>query len=152
VTAVSVAPGIDPEALRSVARERYQVAMSGGLGPLAGRVFRSGHMGDINAAMLLGCLAGIEAALRAQRVDIGDGALAAALAALDGCFACSCERPVGRLRVVNFAFLHRGGKGACGQAAALRWCGLRFASTSLRCSVSRPRRRTRYAPETGAAL
>jgi alanine-glyoxylate transaminase/serine-glyoxylate transaminase/serine-pyruvate transaminase len=84
VTAVAVAPGIDPEALRSVARERFQVAMSGGLGPLAGRVFRIGHMGDINAAMLLGCLAGIEAALRAQRVDIGDGALAAAMAALDG--------------------------------------------------------------------
>jgi hypothetical protein len=37
----------------------------------------------------------------------------------------------------------RSGKGASGQAAALRWCGLRFASTSLRCSVSRPRRITR---------
>ena len=37
----------------------------------------------------------------------------------------------------------RSGKGACGQSAALRWSGLRFAPTSLRCSVSRPRRRTR---------
>ena len=83
VTAVAVAPGIDPEALRSVARERFQVAMSGGLGPLAGRVFRIGHMGDINAAMVLGCLAGVEAALRVQRIDIGEGALAAAMAALD---------------------------------------------------------------------
>ena len=31
-----------------------------------------------------------------------------------------------------------GGKGACGQAYALRWSGLRFAQTSLRCSVSWP--------------
>ena len=37
----------------------------------------------------------------------------------------------------------RSGKGACGQSAALRWSGLRFAPTALRCSVSRPRRRTR---------
>ncbi|MEP6873030.1 MAG: hypothetical protein ABI887_01575, partial [Burkholderiales bacterium] len=38
----------------------------------------------------------------------------------------------------------RSGKGACGQAYALRWSGLRFASAALRCSVSWPRRRTRY--------
>jgi alanine-glyoxylate transaminase / serine-glyoxylate transaminase / serine-pyruvate transaminase len=73
VTAVAVGPGVDPEALRSVARERFQVALSGGLGPLAGRVFRIGHMGDINAAMVLGALAGVEAALRAQGVPIGAG-------------------------------------------------------------------------------
>jgi hypothetical protein len=37
------------------------------------------------------------------------------------------------------------GKGAWGQAAALRWGGRRCAPTPLRCSVLRPRRRTRYA-------
>jgi alanine-glyoxylate transaminase/serine-glyoxylate transaminase/serine-pyruvate transaminase len=73
VTAIAVGQGVDPEALRSVARERFQVALSGGLGPLAGRVFRIGHMGDINAAMVLGCLAGLEAALRVQGIPIGDG-------------------------------------------------------------------------------
>ncbi len=73
VTAVAVRPGVDPEALRSVARERFQVALSGGLGPLAGRVFRIGHMGDINAAMLLGALGGVDAALRAQGIPIGPG-------------------------------------------------------------------------------
>ncbi|HMO45359.1 MAG TPA: aminotransferase class V-fold PLP-dependent enzyme [Rubrivivax sp.] len=72
VTAVAV-HGVDAEALRSLARERFQVALSGGLGPLAGRVFRIGHMGDINAAMVLGALAGVEAALRAQQVPIGPG-------------------------------------------------------------------------------
>ncbi len=36
------------------------------------------------------------------------------------------------------------GKGASGQPAALDWGGRRFAPTALRCSVSRPRRRTRF--------
>ena len=73
VTAVAVRDGIDPEALRTVARERFQVALSGGLGPLAGRVFRIGHMGDLNVAMVLGALAGVEAALRVQGIPIGQG-------------------------------------------------------------------------------
>jgi alanine-glyoxylate transaminase/serine-glyoxylate transaminase/serine-pyruvate transaminase len=73
VTTVAVREGIDPEALRSVARERFQVSVSGGLGPLAGRAFRIGHMGDMNAAMVLGCLAGVEAALRVQGIPFGQG-------------------------------------------------------------------------------
>ena len=36
------------------------------------------------------------------------------------------------------------GKGACRQAATLRWSGLRFASAPLRCSDSWPRRRTHF--------
>ena len=38
----------------------------------------------------------------------------------------------------------RSDKGASGQAAALHWSGLRCASAALRCSVSWPRRRTRF--------
>ena len=82
VTAVLVAPGIDPEATRSVARERFQVAIAGGLGPLFGRVFRIGHLGDTNAAMLLGCLAGVEAALTVQGIPFGRGGVARAVAVL----------------------------------------------------------------------
>ena len=73
VTTVAVRAGVDPEALRTMARERFQVSLSGGLGPLAGRVFRIGHMGDINAAMVLGALGGVEAALRAQGIPVGQG-------------------------------------------------------------------------------
>ena len=82
VTAVQVAPGIDPEALRSVARERFQVAIAGGLGPLSGRVFRIGHLGDMNEAMILGCLAGVQAALRAQGIPCGSDGVDAAVSAL----------------------------------------------------------------------
>ena len=82
VTAVEVSPGIDPEALRTVARERFQVAIAGGLGPLHGRVFRIGHLGDLNEAMILGCLAGVQAALQVQDIAHGPGGLDAAIAAL----------------------------------------------------------------------
>lgn len=82
VTAVAVAEGMDPEALRRVARERFQVSISGGLGPLAGRVFRIGHMGDLNAAMILGCLAGVEAAMHVQGISVGAGGVQKAVAFL----------------------------------------------------------------------
>ena len=82
VTTVLVSPGIDPEAVREVARERFQVAIAGGLGPLAGRVFRIGHLGDMNAAMILGCLAGVQAALTVQGVAIGEDGVQRAIACL----------------------------------------------------------------------
>jgi alanine-glyoxylate transaminase/serine-glyoxylate transaminase/serine-pyruvate transaminase len=82
VTAIEVAPGIDPEALRSLARERFQVAIAGGLGPLHGRVFRIGHLGDMNEAMILGCLAGVQAALRAQGIPCGSDGVDAAVSTL----------------------------------------------------------------------
>jgi alanine-glyoxylate transaminase/serine-glyoxylate transaminase/serine-pyruvate transaminase len=82
VTAIQVGAGIDPEALRSVARERFQVAIAGGLGPLYGRVFRIGHLGDMNEAMILGCLAGVEAALQVQRIAFAPNGVEAAIASL----------------------------------------------------------------------
>ena len=82
VTAVEVAQGIDPEALRTVARERFHVAMAGGLGALSGRAFRIGHLGDMNEPMILGALAGIEAAMRVQKIPYGDQGMTAAIAYL----------------------------------------------------------------------
>jgi alanine-glyoxylate transaminase/serine-glyoxylate transaminase/serine-pyruvate transaminase len=82
VTTIVVGEGLDPEALRSVARERFQVAIAGGLGPLAGRAFRIGHLGDLNAAMILGCLAGVEAALTVQGIPYGAGGVERAVAQL----------------------------------------------------------------------
>ena len=73
VTTITVPPGTDVDALRTVARERYQVAMAGGLGPLQGRAFRIGHLGDCNPAMILGAIGGVEAALRRQGVPVGSG-------------------------------------------------------------------------------
>ncbi len=82
VTAVRVGDGIDPEAMRTVARERFQVSIAGGLGPLAGRAFRIGHLGDLNPAMILGCLAGVEAAMTVQRIPFGRDGTQRAVASL----------------------------------------------------------------------
>ena len=71
VTTIDVRAGIDVEALRSVARERFHVAFAGGLGPQTGRAFRIGHLGDVNSAMILGCLAGVEAAMLVQGIPFG---------------------------------------------------------------------------------
>jgi alanine-glyoxylate transaminase/serine-glyoxylate transaminase/serine-pyruvate transaminase len=73
VTTIAVTPGVDIEALRSVAREHFQVAIAGGLGPMTGRAFRIGHLGDSNPAMILGAIAGVEAALRSLGVAVGEG-------------------------------------------------------------------------------
>lgn len=71
VTTILVAPGVDPEKIRKVAREQFQVLIAGGLGQFAGRVFRIGHLGSLNAAMILGALAGVEAAMESVGVATG---------------------------------------------------------------------------------
>ena len=73
VTTISVAEGIDIDALRTVARDRFQVAIAGGLGAQTDRAFRIGHLGDCNPAMILGAIGGVEAALRALGVNVGAG-------------------------------------------------------------------------------
>lgn len=84
VTTIEVREGIDVEQLRTVARERFQVAFAGGLGPFQGRAFRIGHLGDVNAAMILGCLGGVESAMLVQGVPFGRDGLARAVACLAG--------------------------------------------------------------------
>ena len=84
VTTITVAAGIDVEALRAVARERFQVSIAGGLGPLSGRAFRIGHMGDCNPAMILGAIAGVEAALVTQGIAVGEGGTRRAVLSLAG--------------------------------------------------------------------
>jgi len=83
VTTIETRAGIDPEAMRTVARERFQVAVAGGLGPQTGRAFRIGHLGNQNSAMILGCLAGVEAAMQVLKIPYGGG-VAAAITSLGG--------------------------------------------------------------------
>ena len=58
LTAVLVPEGLDADALRALILERYDLSLGNGLGRLAGRVFRIGHLGDFNDLMLAGTLAG----------------------------------------------------------------------------------------------
>ena len=82
VTTISVPEGFDVDGMRAVARDRFGVAIAGGLGPLQGKAFRIGHLGDSNPATILGCLGGIEAALRLHGLPIGRDGLARAVDSL----------------------------------------------------------------------
>jgi alanine-glyoxylate transaminase/serine-glyoxylate transaminase/serine-pyruvate transaminase len=82
LTAVLMPQGEDADRVRQIAETRYGVALGRGLATLQGRVFRIGHMGDLNEPMLLGALAGVELALRDAGVPFGRGGLEAAIGAL----------------------------------------------------------------------
>ena len=72
-----VPASLDADALRAAILERYDLSLGNGLGKLAGRVFRIGHLGDFNDLMLAGTLAGIEMGL--NRPDFAASGVAAAL-------------------------------------------------------------------------
>ncbi|MGE0725559.1 MAG: alanine--glyoxylate aminotransferase family protein [Alphaproteobacteria bacterium] len=79
VTAVWLPEGHDANALRKVAADRFNVSLGGGLSKLNGRVFRIGHMGDLNEPMLLGALGSVEMALSVAKVPHGKGGVNAAM-------------------------------------------------------------------------
>ena len=79
VTAVLMPEGFDAEAIRRTCSQQYNVSLGGGLGKLAGRVFRIGHLGDLNEPMILGTLASVEMALRVNGVPHAAGGVGAAL-------------------------------------------------------------------------
>jgi alanine-glyoxylate transaminase / serine-glyoxylate transaminase / serine-pyruvate transaminase len=82
VTTIRTAPGIDPDAMRRLARDRYQTALGAGLGDLEGTAFRIGHLGDLNEPMILGTLAAVELALARTGIAHAPGGLDAAIASL----------------------------------------------------------------------
>ena len=79
VTAIVVPDGKDAEKVRDIAFRRYNLALGAGLGPLRGKVFRIGHLGDLNELMVLGALAGTEMTLNDAgiTVPLGSGVGAA---------------------------------------------------------------------------
>ena len=79
VTAVMVPEGHDAEAVRRIALQTLNVSLGGGLGRLGGRVFRIGHLGDLNEPMILGTLASVEMALRLAGVPHTPGGVNAAV-------------------------------------------------------------------------
>src|SRR5581483_9448486 len=78
VSAVMVPEGIN--ASESIARafKRYNLALGAGLSKVAGKLFRIGHLGDLNELMLLGCLAGAEMAMLDSGVRVQPGSATAA--------------------------------------------------------------------------
>ncbi len=83
VTAVLVPEGFSADAVREILRESYNVSTGGGLSDLNGKVFRIGHMGDLNEPMILGTLAAVEMALTRANIPHGNG-INAAMEVLSG--------------------------------------------------------------------
>lgn len=80
VTAVVVPPNIDSAEIVRHAWKRYNLSLGLGLNKVAGRVFRIGHLGNLNELQLLGCLSGVEMVLKdvGYPVKLGSGVAAAA--------------------------------------------------------------------------
>jgi alanine-glyoxylate transaminase/serine-glyoxylate transaminase/serine-pyruvate transaminase len=79
LTAVIVPEGHDADKIRAVILDRYNMSLGSGLGKLAGRIFRIGHLGDFNDLMLAGTLAGVQMGLVAAGVPIDPTGINAAL-------------------------------------------------------------------------
>ncbi len=79
LTAVLLPEGHDANALRQVILDRFDMSLGTGLGKLDGRVFRIGHLGDLNELTLAGTLAGVEMGLRLAGVPHRGGGVDAAL-------------------------------------------------------------------------
>ncbi len=77
LTAVVVPDGVDADDVRRIILERFDMSLGAGLGKLAGRVFRIGHLGDFNDLMLAGTLCGVEMGLRIAGVPVRRGVEAA---------------------------------------------------------------------------
>jgi alanine-glyoxylate transaminase / serine-glyoxylate transaminase / serine-pyruvate transaminase len=67
VSAILVPAGVNAAHVIDVAFRRYNLALGAGLSKVAGKLFRIGHLGDLNELMLMGAIAGAEMAM----LDVG---------------------------------------------------------------------------------
>ena len=78
VSAIMVPPGFNGADVIDRAYRRYNLALGAGLSQMAGKLFRIGHLGDLNELMLLGAIAGAEMAMRDVGIDVAYGSGVAA--------------------------------------------------------------------------
>ena len=79
VSAIMVPHGFNGADVIDRAYRRYNLALGAGLSQMVGKLFRIGHLGDLNELMLLGAIAGAEMAMRdvGIEVELGSGVAAA---------------------------------------------------------------------------
>lgn len=73
VSAIVVPENINSGDLLNHAYTRYGLSLGGGLSKVAGKVFRIGHLGDLNELMLLSAVGGAEMSMRDLGMDIQPG-------------------------------------------------------------------------------
>ena len=80
VSAIVVPEGFDARDVMKVAYYHYNLSLGGGLSEVAGKVFRIGHLGDVNELMLASAIVGAEMAMRDVGIDVKPGSgIAAAM-------------------------------------------------------------------------
>lgn len=79
VSAIRVPEGIDGAEVCRIAFIRYRTSFGAGLSKVAGKVFRIGHLGDLNEVMCLSALAAAEMSLAdaGAKIELGSGVAAA---------------------------------------------------------------------------
>jgi len=82
LTALIVPEGHSADAFRKIVLERFNMSLGQGLGKVAGKIFRIGHLGYFNELMLCGTLAGVEMGLKLAGIPHRTGGVDAAMAYL----------------------------------------------------------------------
>jgi alanine-glyoxylate transaminase/serine-glyoxylate transaminase/serine-pyruvate transaminase len=92
LTAVVMPEGHNADRLREAILQRFDMSLGMGLGRLAGKVFRIGHLGDFNDLSLMGTLAGVEMGLALAGVPHRKGGAQAAMDYLAGAAPAAARR------------------------------------------------------------
>ncbi|MDZ4842560.1 MAG: aminotransferase class V-fold PLP-dependent enzyme [Hyphomicrobium aestuarii] len=78
LTGVIVPDGHSADRFRRIVLEHFDMSLGTGLGRVADRVFRIGHLGDTNDLTIIGALAGVEMGLKLANIPYRPGGLVAA--------------------------------------------------------------------------
>jgi alanine-glyoxylate transaminase / serine-glyoxylate transaminase / serine-pyruvate transaminase len=78
VSAVVTPQGFNASDVIDVAFRRYNLSLGAGLSEVAGKLFRIGHLGDLNELMLMSAIAGAEMAMRDVGIEVTPGSGVAA--------------------------------------------------------------------------
>ena len=79
ITAIMTPEGHDSDNLRKIIYDNYNMSLGTGLNKVKGRVFRIGHLGDLNDLTLAGTLSGVEMGLNQSGIPFKKGGVMAAL-------------------------------------------------------------------------
>lgn len=79
LTAVMMPDGSGADTFRKVVLDNFDMSLGNGLGKIADKVFRIGHLGDLNDLSLVGTLAGVEMGLEVGKINHQKGGVAEAM-------------------------------------------------------------------------
>src|SRR5206468_2942554 len=79
ITAVLLPEGHDADAFRNLALDHFNISYGASFGRFTGKMFRIGHLGDVNETMMIGALGATEMALSLAGVPIKKGGVQAAM-------------------------------------------------------------------------